>query len=542
MKHGMRSIKIFTALVVLISILLGELAGQSGSTPSEKYMPEWESLLTHEVPQWAKDAKFGIYAHWGVYSVSGNWDYSKPNWGNAYITPYRGVYHHSKNNETRGLFEKHVGNPEEGYGYKDLAKQFKAENFDPDYWAEFIEKSGAKYAGIAAMHHDGYAMWDSEVIDLCAGKLGPERDLLGDIFTALEARGLKTFTSFHHARTYKHYQSIIRKLKEQPTAAGVDLLDPDYANYYWFAGEREMFEEKRYGLTKEVIDNYKPDAIWFDGGAGKFNTERIIADFFNMAEAEGKQVTVHNKGNFPDNFGVFSYENGHKRPLYVNRTWEDDTPSAQMSFDWPWYEGIEYKKPRDVVVRLVDLVARNGGLLLSLNPRPDGTFDMGLEDLLLGIGEWLAQNGEAIYTTVPYKIYAEGHTERLEYHETNAAGKQSRAVQPNTRRLNWEDVRFTRKGNTLYATVLGIPPTDTVHIKSLSSKSAISSMDGIDRIELLGSGPVEWSRTSEALEIRLPITLPNSWALAFRITVVGELDKSGPAHVQSRMKLPKKTK
>ena len=533
--------------IIAISLLINPLLvvqpfSQPVSEVSKKYDAVWESLLTHEVPQWAKDAKFGIYAHWGVYSVSGNWDYSKPNWGNAYITPYRGIYHYSEKNETRGLFVKHVGKPEEGYGYKDLAKQFKAENFDPDYWAEVIQKSGAKYAGIAAMHHDGYAMWDSDVIDLCAGKLGPERDLLGEIFTALKARNLKTFTSFHHARTFKHYQSIIRKLKDQPISTQVDLLDPDYPNYYWFAGDRELFEEKRYELTKEVIDRYKPDAIWFDGGAGKFNTERILAEFFNMAEAEGKQVTVHNKGNFPDNFGMFSYENGHQRPLYVNRTWEDDTPSAQMAFDWPWYKGIQYKKPRDVVVRLVDLVARNGGLLLSLNPKPDGTLDKGLENLLLGIGEWLAQNGEAIYATVPYKIFAEGHTERLEYHETNAAGKKTRAVQPDTRRLNWEDVRFTRSGNTLYATVLGIPPSGKVSIKSLSKSVHISSTNKITEIELLGFGQVKWSRNKKVLEIQLPESLPNDWALAFKITVKGELDKSEPNEVQSKMKLSKKTK
>ena len=114
----------------------------------------------------------------------------------------------------RMQFEKHVGPVAEGYGYKDLATQFKAEDFDPDYWADLIARSGARYAGICAIHHDGYAMWDSDVIDYCASKLGPKRDLLGEILGAIEQRGLKTFTSFHHARTYKHFQGITKRLRK----------------------------------------------------------------------------------------------------------------------------------------------------------------------------------------------------------------------------------------------------------------------------------------------------------------------------------------
>jgi alpha-L-fucosidase len=527
------------ACAFLLLLALAIPVTLSGARKSDKAV--WGPLMERGVPQWARDAKFGIYAHWGVYSVSGQWDYAEPNWGNGYICAYKGFYSTNAKNDQRKQFEKNIGPVEEGYGYKDLAGRFKAEKFDPEYWADLIVRSGAKYAGICAIHHDGYAMWDSDVVDYCAGKLGPERDLLGEILSAVEDRGLKTFTSFHHARTYKHFRGITRRLRQDASMAKADLLDPDLRNLYWFAGEEEHFSEIRHQLTMEVIDKYTPDAIWFDGGGGKYGTEFLLSHYFEVGDAAGKEVVVHNKGNFPEQFGVYSYENGHARPLYVDWPWEDDTPSANGWCDWPWFKAIEYKQPRDIVVRLCDLVARNGGLLLSLNPRPDGTLDKGQVDLLEGIGGWLRQNGEAIYATVPWKIFAEGNTGRLEYHQYKEDGTPSRAIQPDPERLDWQDVRFTRNGENLYATVLGISPNGMVAIKSLSSKTTVSESNRITSVYLLGHGLVEWERTDKALEIQLPQNLPNAWALAFRVTVAGELDKSKPDIDGTRMKLPQQT-
>lgn len=526
-----------TCLLVSLSLLVACLSASAARRDPQV----WDPLMAHGVPQWAKDAKFGIYAHWGVYSVSGAWDYAEPNWGNGYICAYQRFYSTSEKNDMRMQFEKHVGPIAEGYGYKDLAQQFKAEDFDPEYWADLIARSGAKYAGICAIHHDGYAMWDSDVIDYCASKLGPERDLLGDILGAIESRGLKTFTSFHHARTYKHFRGIRNRLKKDSSLAGVDLLDPSLRNLYWFAGDEDHFADIRFKLTMEVIDKYQPDVIWFDGGGGKYGTERILNHFFEVGEAAGKEVVVHNKGNFPERFGVYSYENGHSRPLYVDWPWEDDTPSATGWCDWPWFKAIEYKKPRDIVVRLCDLVARNGGLLLSMNPRPDGKLDQGQVDLLEGIGKWLAQNGEAIYATVPWKIFAEGHTGHLEYFQYKKDGTPSRGIQPDPGQLDWKDVRFTRNGESLYATVLGIPPGGEARIASLGKKVSVSTENVISSISLLGYGEVSWQRTDETLIITLPESLPNKWALAFKIVVDGDLDKSKPDVDGSRMKMPKQT-
>ncbi len=523
--------------MVLFIIVVAEFAPAAKKVDMEV----WGPLMERGVPQWAQDAKFGIYAHWGVYSVAGQWDFAEPNWGNGYICGYQRYYSTSPKQDMRVQFEKNVGPIQEGFGYKDLAKQFQPLEFDPDYWADLMARSGAKYAGICAIHHDGYAMWDSDVIDLCAGKLGPKRDLLGDMMKAIEAHGMKTFTSFHHARTYKHFQGIRKRLAADPNYAKADLLDPNLRNLYWYAGDEDHFADIRYKLTKEVIDKYQPDGIWFDGGGGKYGTEVVLNDFFNMGDKAGKEVVVHNKGNFPEKFGVYSYENGHARPLYIEWPWEDDTPSATGWCDWPWFKKIEYKKPRDIVVRLCDLVARNGGLLLSMNPRPDGKLDQGQIDLLEGIGSWLDVNGEAIYATVPWKIFAEGNTGHLKYYQYKEDGTKSRGIQPDPKQLTYEDVRFTRNGENLYATVLGVPPSSVAVIKSLANGTSVSKSNKIKSIELLGHGAVKWSRTNDALNIELPKTLPNEWALSFRITVDGELDKSKPDVDGSKMKLPKQT-
>jgi alpha-L-fucosidase len=526
------------SLILLLALLPATALAESSE---DAWQANWESLSKHEVPQWAREAKFGIYAHWGVYSVSGGWERTTPNWGNYYILPYRGIYDLTGKDETFGLFEKNVGPVREGYGYKDLAKQFRPVDFDPDEWADLIQKSGARYAGIAAMHHDGYAMWDSDVIRLDAGELGPERDLLGDILAAIKARGLKTMTSFHHARTYRHFEVTKKKLRAQPKHANVDLIDPALRDYYWYAGDEDHFAEIRYRLTKEVIDKYEPDVIWFDGGGGSFGTERILADFFNMADRAGKEVVVHNKGNFPEEFGVYSYENGYNRPAYVNWPWEDDMPSAADFNHWPWAKGMEYKKPREVVTRLIDLVARNGGLLLSLNPRPDGRLDQEQIDLLLGIGAWLEQNGDAIYDTVPWKIFAEGNEGRLAFVVTGPDGQVGRPIQPDTRLFKATDIRFTRNGETLYATTLGIPKGGSLSIHSLSTRTSVSNQNKIASVTLLGHGEVRWGRNAEALLIQLPETLPNDIALSFAITVGGKLDKTPPPVDSTRMKMPQQT-
>lgn len=507
-------------------ILLGALCWTLSAVSQERYTQDWTSLRKHQVPQWARDAKFGIYAHWGVYSVAGAWDHTEPNVANGYICGY--IPYYKQSGEQGRLFRQYVGKIEDGAGYKDLAKQFKPVHFDPVYWAELIKKSGAQYAGICAVHHDGYCMWDSEITTFCAGKIGPERDLYGELIEQIRKQGLKTFASFHHERTHKHFADLVSRMAKNPKMAKSDLLDPQSQDVYWFLCDEQEANVRRNELTLEVVRKYKPDVLWFDGG-GQNDTERVLAEYLNMGLEEGKEVCVQNKGNFGNGFGVYSYENGIVRPDYVDWPWADDTPSGVRWDDWPWYDGMVYKKPRDIIVRLCDLVARNGGLLLSLNPTGDGRLEQEQVDLLLGIGTWLDQNGEAIYATVPWKIFAEGHVTGLEFRDTHPnSGKETVAMRPDVKKLNWEDVRYTRNGDTLYGTVLGVPPGGKVVMKSLARSTQISKQNKIASVELLGHGKVNWTRDENGLTIDLPKTLPNDWALAFRIKPVDELDKEKP--------------
>jgi len=491
----------------------------------QPYEPVWGSLKQHEIPKWAEDAKFGVYAHWGMYSQMGAWDYKKRNWGNYYITAYKGVYNTNPKQEQRQMFEEKYGKIAEGNGYKDLAKDFKAEKWDPVYWAELLQKSGAKYAGICAVHHDGFCMWDSEYTDFCAGKLGPKRDLYGELITEIRKRGMKTIASFHHGRTYKHYQGLIKKLKKDPLYKNVDLLDSKNDNYYWFTGSQERFTKNRLDLTLEFLDKYAPDVLWFDGGGGAYDTEKILARHFNNALKNDTEVSVHNKGNFGTNFGVYSYENGYARPSYVDWPWEDDTPSSVGWCDWQWDKNIQYKTARHVIVRLADLVARNGGLLLSINPKSDGTLDQGQIDLLLGVGDWLGKYGEAIYGTHPWKIIGEGHLENLFYTQKNSeSGRDSRAIQPDTSIFDATDIRYTTKDNMLYAIVLGVPQGTSLTIETLHKNQSISDKNKIESVELLGNGIRKFKRDSKGLHIQLPKNMPDANAVVFKISISGTLE------------------
>ncbi len=476
------------------------------------YGPDWPSLVKHTHPQWLLDAKFGIYAHWGVYAIP------------AYKSEWYGKMMYDPD-DRRGAYEFHRNTfgPQEKFGYKDFIPQFRAEKFDPNEWAEMIRQSGAKYAGIAVVHHDGFGLWDSDVYRWNAGKMGPKRDLYGDLVKALRARNLKTVATEHHMRTFDWYLPNAGE-QERQKKAGVDLYDPKYADFYWnhhTSTKADFIRVWKRKLT-EVIDKYHPDVLWFDGGdftsldvAGPVMSS--LAHYYNQAAARNTQVEVLNKFagtmkfNFPEEFGILTYEAGRDRPDFVAKAWIDDQSIAEVG--WGYARDLQIRNPREIVLGFADRVARGGGLLLSLAPMPDGTIPENQKQVLREMGDWLKVNGEAIYGTRTWKTQVEGSTEKLVYQRAKHKGWKFDAA-------NAGDIRFTRKGNALFAIALGWPDDGTLHIKTLKQGAKI----GISNIGLLGSkAPVRWKQTAQALEVQLPAERPCKYAYTLKIAVKGTL-------------------
>ncbi len=474
------------------------------------YDPNWESLSKHPVPAWLQDAKFGIYAHWGVYSV--------PAFGNEWYAKRmydpkdpKGVWEHHR--KTYGTQDK--------FGYKDFIPMFKAEKFNPDEWAELIQQSGARYAGFAVVHHDGFLLWSSKVSRWNAANMGPRRDLYGDLVKSLRAKGLKIIATEHHMRTFGWYLPAKEEFVEEGRRAKFDLYDPRYADFYWnrFTSTREQFLAQWKAKVLEVIDNYRPDVLWFDGGdytssaAADFATS-TLAHYYNQAQASGVEVDVLNKlagdgkQNFPREFGMLTFEAGRDRPVVVDRPWIDDLSIGVGS--WGYIEGLPIKNPREVILGLADRVSRGGGLLLSLSPKADGEIPPDQKALLAEIGNWLKVNGEAIYGTRSWKVHAEGSTEKL-------ISDRGGHVAWNFASCAAEDIRFTRKGDNLYAIALGWPESGKLLIKTLGGEQVTS-------VSMLGaSGKLKWSRDKAGLAISLPAEKPCRHAYAFKIALKGGL-------------------
>ncbi len=505
-----------TPLTLLFAAILFSRCGLAADSQSGPYQPTWQSLRQHENPAWLLDAKFGVYAHWGVYSVPA---YASEWYGKLMYDPKdpRGAYEFHRN--TYGTQDK--------FGYKDLIPLFRAEKFDPDEWAELIRQSGAKYAGIAVVHHDGFGLWHSKVYRWNAGAMGPRRDLYGDLVKALRARGLKIVATEHHMRTFNWYLPGDQTLRDQQKKAGFDLYDPRYADLYWnqFTSTKEEFIKQWKRKLLEVIDNYRPDVLWFDGG--DYTSPDVansvlssLSHYYNQAAARDTAVEVLNKFagtrkfNFPEEFGILTFEAGRDRPDLVPRPWIDDQSIAEQG--WGYLRAQKIHNPREILLGFIDRVSRGGGLLLSLAPMADGVIPDNQKLVLREMGEWLRFNGEAIYGTRTWAVQTEGSTAKLLYQRD---GHKRWRFQ----RCDSEDIRFTRKGNSLYAIALGWPDDGRLKIKTLKAGTKIGS-GGIASIRLLGSKQaVKWFQTPEALVVDLPSQKPCKHAYTLKIEVKGKL-------------------
>jgi alpha-L-fucosidase len=454
------------------------------------YEPTIESLSQYRVPQWYKDAKLGIYTHWGPYSV--------PAWENEWYP--RTMY------DPKTKYFKHhrrTWGDQSQFGYKDFIPMFTAKNWDPEYWADLFRRAGAKFAGPVAEHHDGFAMYDTSCTPYTSLNMGPKRDVTAEQKKAFEVAGMKFITTSHRARNARHF----------PPLAGSDRNDPQYKDLYWKvyddkdAPVDQEFLKDWLKRTIELIDKYEPDVLWFDFGwhRDEFLPHRLelVSYYYNWAEKVGKEVVMNYKDHVFDGAAVFNVERGKLAGIREDY-WQTDTSVSKKA--WSFIENDDFKTATHIVHDFIDIVSKNGNCLLNFGPRADGTIPAEVEGLLLAQGKWLETNGEAIYGSRHWERFGEGPTVAA------SGGFSDKKADPFTP----QDFRFTQKANAIYAIELGWPGVKTT-IKSLANGTGVKAED-IESVAMLGiSGELEWRQDHEGLHVMMPEKRPCDHAYSFRI-------------------------
>lgn len=508
--------------LIALLLLLGCQTSTTKKTADQEtqtitYEETWESIAQHnEEPEWFQDAKLGIYFHWGVYAVPAYGSEWYPR--NMHI-PGHPVYEHH--------LEKY-GHPSE-FGYNNFVPMFKAEHFDAEEWAELFVKAGAKFAGPVAEHHDGFSMWASKATPWNTLDKGPGRDITGELNEAITGRGMKFITTFHHARHLQRYTGkeqeemdsdteMTRKfrLSHYPLFEGMPTKPDDTELKYLYGNiqESQWLEEVWYGKLKEVIDNYQPDIMWFDSWLDQIPEEyrlKYCAYYLNEARKWGKEVVIVRKqDDLPLDCSVDDLEKSRKNVIET-KSWMTDETISKGS--WSYTENLDIKATPDVLHVLIDIVSKNGVLLLNISPKADGTIPQNQKEVLLGIGEWLDKYGEAIYGTRPWYTFGEGPTKEPEGHFRNR-------MEFLNLKYSSKDIRYTTKENTIYATILGWPGNkETVLLESFSGDMLPDELQ-IKEVEMLGSdNKIEWAMTDRGLEFVTPAEQPDEMAVVFKIVI-----------------------
>ena len=343
--------------------------------PEGPFEPAWESLSRYQAPAWYLDAKFGIFIHWGLYSV--------PAFGSEWYP--RQMY-------LQGTpeYQHHLATygPHTQFGYKDFIPQFKADKFDPDHWAGLFRRAGAKFVVPVAEHHDGFAMYDSALSEWTAARMGPKRDIIGELAEAVRKQWLIFGLSSHRAEHWWFFDGGMQ--------FDSDVQDERYAGLYGPAQPQttqptELFLEDWLARTCELVDKYQPQLVWFDWWIEQPYfapwLQRFAAYYYNRGAEWGRGVAINYKLKaFPETAAVFDVERGQLSDIRYP-FWQTDTAVSKNS--WGYVHEQDYKTATDIIGDLCDIVSKNGALLLNIGPRPDGTIPEPEEEILLEIGRWL---------------------------------------------------------------------------------------------------------------------------------------------------------
>jgi len=491
----------------LIALLLLSL----NTIAQDRYEADWTSLKKYETPEWFKDAKFGIFIHWGVYAVP------------AYTYEW---YPRHMYREGSPEFKHHLATygPQRDFGYKDFIPMFKAEKFDADAWVKLFKKAGAKYIVPVAEHHDGFAMYKTALSKWNSVEMGPKRDIIGEMAKAIRKQNLIFGLSSHRI---EHWWFM-----GEGTKFDSDVNDPKYADFYGPGKVWDPFTKdpkaKRPIMTPEfmndwlmrcteLVDQYHPQLFWFDWWIEQPELEPYRKSFASYYYNKGLQwnkgvvLNYKNETAFPEGTAVFDMERGKLAGIH-QMPWQTDDAIGNTS--WGFAIGNTFKSAPYVVTNLIDIVSKNGNLLLNVGPRADGTITDEETQVLLETGKWLEINGEAIYGTRPWKIYGEGPTE-------SASGQ----FVDQKKGFTSKDIRFTTKNGHLYAITLGIPSeSETVFIKALA---AAKGHQRIANINLVGSKQkIQWKQNEDGLTINPVSKYPSAMAAVFKLTL--ENDKKTP--------------
>lgn len=473
-----------------------------------KYKADWESLSHHKTPEWYMHDKLGVFIHWGIYSV--------PAFGNEWYP--RSMY--DKNCREFEHHRKTYGEHKD-FGYKDFIPMFKAEKFDPAQWISLFKKAGIKYVMPVAEHHDGFPMYETEFNRWNAKDMGPCRDVVGELKAECERQGLTLCVSTHRAEHY-FFLNMGRTFES-------DVNGEEYRDFYGPAVYCKEFDSHTLHITTadtysvgasmswledwlvrtcELIDKYQPSVLYFDwwihNHSFKPYLKKLCAYYYNRAEEWGKEVTINYKHEaFPPTVATFDVERGALTgisPLY----WQTDTAIGKHS--WGYTTDNKYKPARQIICDLIDIVSKNGNLLINIGPKADGTITDEETRVLEDMGKWLSINGEGIYGTTFWKAFGEGKVNAEDgFFKDN-----------NEKPFTNKDFRFTYKNGYLY--VFQMQPSKTVKIKTLKKHNPHDYL--IEGIELLGSNEkIDFERNDKCLKISLKKKPETDLPICFKIAI-----------------------
>lgn len=464
-------------------------------------------IVSKETPEWFRDAKFGLFFHWGPYSAAQYQD----EWYSRRMYE-RGTNYYEYHQKTFGKVHD--------FGYKDFYPMMNGEGFDPEAWAELVVRSGARYAGPVSEHADNFSLWNSRVNPINSVNYGPHKDVVGGCFKAFKARGIRTLATFHHQWLWGWFMSDDVEadvyIPGNEKCYGPLLpIEAKRANPY-IVPDAAFCENWKAKIT-EVIDQYDPDVIYFDSRAIIIGEPWRFDMLKHFYEKKKDGVMTYKWEDFPKGTGVFDLECGRFKNLQ-EKPWQVDDHLEDHPTTWSMIENPKYKSAVSVIRQLCDIVAKNGNLLLNVGPYADGSFHPEAVRVLEEVGCWLALNGEAIYGTRPYKVAAEGPCggEDVGYDIQKYGGQSLSTVGFDGSGLTDKDFRFTSKEDVVYAIAMGWPGNGWFHIRTLGENGVFDR--AIEKVTMPGcSDMLEFKRDPQGLYVRAPKQAPCKGAYVLKI-------------------------